>query len=276
MSKPLISTLKELMETGSIAFSKWPKREMEFLSHLELIGAISETPLPTGKRLEVRKIRLLESEIDSHLPGFNNELASNSRHEAVMAQKDAHRATTTYPGIGLRFLSDSGELSFNSKVVQRLVGTYSYLTILHSELEQWDINGRVVMLENIEPFLFSERVHPNHDIAIYYSGTIAEDLMIWLTKQDVEVTFCPDYDPVGMDQFRRISEHLDAELFIPDGLQKAFEKYSKRSTLEKSNNRAILSRLESSASLPDSISMVLDLIREFQGGLDQEVFYSTH
>ena len=226
---------------------------------------------------QLSNLKLLLSEIQSKYPSGLASLGGiESRHDAVLSQRDSHQATLTYPGFGVRILNNRGTVAFKSSPIATIPEMKSYHMILHQELENRSCSGRVVLIENLEPFLFAERVHDEHDVAIYYGGTIAEDLINWLKNQKVHITVAPDYDPVGMDQFERLRKHLEVALFLPDNIENAFEKYSKRSTLEKSNNRAVLSRLESKTTHSETTNIVLDLIKKNQGGLDQEVFYDTN
>ena len=56
---------------------------------------------------------------------------------------------------------------------QMTQGSMSYSSIIEQELSSWSVSGRIVLIENLEPFLHAEIVHADFDFAVYYAGTIS-------------------------------------------------------------------------------------------------------
>ena len=79
-----------------------------------------------------------------------------------------------------------------------------------------------------------------------------------------------DYDPVGLDEYRRLKERAPrATFYIPQNLEKHFKenKYLKPELMDKSS--ALLRRLAEARDA--DILAVIDLMRRYGGGVEQEV-----
>jgi len=269
----LILTLESLLEEQTIAYSKWPKREISFLDRQVMLGSLIIKQLPNGRRVLIANKEQLMDEILVRFPSFGSQEVPQTRHEAVLAVRDAHRSTTTYPTLGVRKLRSSGKISFKGNEIQMVHGSMSFSSIIEQELSSWSICGRIVLIENLEPFLHAEIVHADFDFAVYYAGTISSLVLKWLSTQNVEILMAPDYDPVGLSQFEKVRNAANSELWIPENIAEQFKTFHKKETLFKQNNRSILSTLLEKNDLDFDTVRILELISEFQGGLDQEIFY---
>lgn len=270
---PLIPTLELLLENDKIPYSKWPKSEISFLDRQVMLDSIYIEQLPNGRRISIANVDLLLKEIITKFPNFGSKMESQTRHEAVMAVRDAHQSVITYPTLAIRRIGPSGIIEFAGEQIELIRGSISYLSIIERELPVWLISGRVVLIENLEPFLYAQIVHTDYDFAIYYGGTLSENALGWLSNQKVELLMAPDYDPVGLSQFEKLRKTAESTLWIPSDIGEKFEKYHKKETLHLSNNRSILSKLLESDNLDTNTSRIIELIENHQGGLDQEVFY---
>jgi hypothetical protein len=270
---PLISILQLLLENQSIPHSKWPKREIEFLERQVMLGSLRVEELPNGRRILIENLERLKMEVASKFPTFGTGNRAYTRHEAVLAVRDAHLSSATYPALGIRRLRKSGKIHFEETEINLMQGTRSYLNLVENELASWSIMGKVVLIENLEPFIYAEIAHKDFDFALYYSGYLSANVVHWMSTQNVEVLVAPDYDPVGLTQFEKIRKVINSKLWIPDDIGLKFERFHKKETLSKQNNRSILLTLLQSIELDPQTQEVLELISLHQGGLDQEVFY---
>ena len=271
----LIPTLESLLEEQTIPYSRWPKREIGFLDRQVMLGSLIIKQLPNGRRVLIANKEQLINEILVRFPSFGSQETPQTRHEAVLAVRDAHQSTTTYPTLGVRRLRNSGKISFNGNEIQMVQGSMSYSSIIEQELSSWSVSGRIVLIENLEPFLHAEIVHADFDFAVYYAGTISSLVLEWLSTQNVEILMAPDYDPVGLSQFEKVRNAANSELWVPENIAEKFKTFHKKETLLKQNNRTTLGGLIKRTDLDSSTIKILKLIEINQGGLDQEIFYPT-
>lgn len=269
----LIPTLVSLLEEQTIAYSKWPKREIGFLERQVMLGSLIIKQLPNGRRVIIENKAQLMDEILARFPSFGSQDAPQTRHEAVLAVKDAHQSTTTYPSLGVRKLRNSGKILFEGNEVQVVQGSKSFSSIIEQEFSSWSVAGKIVLIENLEPFLHAEIVHTDYDFAVYYAGTISSDTLTWLSTQDVEILMAPDYDPVGLSQFEKVRRVTNTKLWVPGDIAEKFETYHNKETLLKQNNRAIMISLLELTDLDSSTLDIVELISKHQGCLHQEIFY---
>ncbi len=110
-------------------------------------------------------------------------------------------------------------------------GSMSFSSIVEQELSSWSICGRIVLIENLEPFLHAEIVHADFDFAVYYAGTISSLVLKWLSTQNVEILMAPDYDPVGLSQFEKVRNAANSELWIPEKYCGAVQDFSQERDL---------------------------------------------
>ena len=80
-----------------------------------------------------------------------------------------------------------GKISFKGNEIQMVQCSMSFSSIIEQELSSWSISGRIVLIENLEPFLHAEIVHADFDFAVYYAGTISSLVLEWLSTQNVEI-----------------------------------------------------------------------------------------
>jgi hypothetical protein len=269
----LISALQSLLDQQSIPYSKWPKREIEFLDRQVMLGSLGIEQLPNGRRVLIVNNALLMGEILVRFPNFGTQANPQTRHEAVLALKDAHQSNTTYPTLAVRRLCNSGTISFNGREVDVFEISKSFLSILESELTSWLLSGKIVLIENLEPFLHAELVHTDFDFAVYYAGTISSEVLAWISTQDVEILMAPDYDPVGLSQFEKVRSVANPRLWIPSDITEKFETYHNKDALLKQNNRAIMISLYERTDLDSCTLDIVELISKYQGCLHQEIFY---
>ena len=79
----------------------------------------------------------------------------------------------------------------------------SFSSIIEQELSSWSVSGRIVLIENLEPFLHAEIVHADFDFAVYYAGTISSLVLEWLSTQNVEILMAPTMIQLGCLNLKR-------------------------------------------------------------------------
>ena len=130
--------------------------------------------------------------------------------------------------------------------------------------------GRVATVENHEQFALYDWATNGFDVVILTSGRASNRLLEWFacdSMKGAQYTHFGDYDPVGLDEFARMYAKLGerVSLFVPDNLEALFA--HKRLKLVTDSGK-LLFRL-SALRHPD-IDLVIRLIREHGGGLEQE------
>ena len=107
-----------------------------------------------------------------------------------------------------------------------------------------------------------------------YDPYVNEKIISWIKESEMDVLFCPDYDPVGLDEYSKIKDSAPqrVRLFMPDSIEDDF-KYSTSELLDKKKNREVLSRLASYQPIDHDFGKVLSLIQQWNAGLMQEIYF---
>lgn len=141
-----------------------------------------------------------------------------------------------------------------------------------SESAGASFTGRVATVENHEFFATYDWQAEGFHVALLASGRASNRFISWLASdsmKDAQYTHFGDYDPVGLDEFARMYDKLGEriKLFIPDNIEDMFKSYRNKKLVTDSGR--LLLRL-STIHHPD-IDRVSSLIREYGGGVEQEV-----
>lgn len=131
--------------------------------------------------------------------------------------------------------------------------------------------GVVALIEGPEVFLDFERTDIKADIIILYNGRISCRMIEWLASPEMAKALflhCPDYDPVGLDEFARAKRALGdrVRLYIPENIEDLFA--ASRNVKIVEDNAAIKYRL--AAHHNNQIQQILRLIDRYGVGLEQE------
>ncbi len=149
-------------------------------------------------------------------------------------------------------------------------GVFAFLLYAQSP---YTLRGPCALVENPAVFTCIERLNVPIRLAIYGQGRASNRLLDWLagmTARDFTLLHLPDYDPVGLNEFGRLRAHLGkrAHLHLPSDLSIRFERFAKRSLLDKPKSRAVLANLRRSP--VSEIRQVLELIERYNAGLEHE------
>jgi len=158
-------------------------------------------------------------------------------------------------------------------------GIAAFRIDLESSLHTECSNPTVVLVENLESFMYIEKVIPCVDVAIWYSGNIDANLygiFKWDGFNKSKVLISPDYDKVGLNNYLSLRKALynslvSASLFIPNNLEELMISYSNKKLHTDQNFSDNLNKFVSFANTysDDKLMRVLQLMVKY-GGLEQE------
>ncbi|MBI1839755.1 MAG: hypothetical protein HYR88_02745 [Verrucomicrobia bacterium] len=98
-------------------------------------------------------------------------------------------------------------------------------------------------------------------------------MLDWLGRPDqseLALLHCPDYDPVGLNEFVRLRKRLGGRVTLhhPANLEELFTRYSKRALLFAPQSQAMLQNLRTVED--ETVRAVVALIDRHGAGLEQE------
>jgi hypothetical protein len=150
-------------------------------------------------------------------------------------------------------------------------GLFSFLL---RDAPKYTFEGSCAIVENPAVFARFEMLRLVVPLVIYGGGRVSNRLIEWLDgafDPDYEMFHLPDYDPVGMSEYQRLSVKLGGkiQLHVPPDLEERFERYSNPELLANPRSQAILAALrDSNTSIQASYPLML--IDRFNAGLEQE------
>ena len=269
------SKLRMLVASGSIPRSACSASLLTVLQPLLQAGVLQEERAAAGRRLVVCDTGTLSDFLRSRFPDTTTEEAALSRMIGVARYRNSKAFASDTPEMVLirawRDTSlDKGGCTCNAVNATAQYGVFSFLLRPGSD---YQLHGPCALVENPAVFVCFERLGLDVGLAIHGRGRASRQLITWLANQaarDFSLLHLPDYDPIGLDEFKRLRFHLKdrVRLHVPTDLENAFARFSKRSLLDRKHNRALLSRLRTSR-LPE-IQQVVALIDRHNGGLEQE------
>jgi len=275
----------DLLESGSVPLSRVSGAAQALLNPLRETGAITRDRSGGGWKLVLHNREALRAVLASQAPGFLEEVdpSLGPKGQAVARSRDAHAAKggdadlvllKARPGIHLKGPEgqhlDAGELT-------RSAGA---LAVVLDDRLGWSIDGAgsvaLVTVENCECFLRAENLGVQTDVWIYTQGRLTKRVLSWLhvlAQAGGTLTHFGDYDPVGIDEYRRLHEGWGdrVRLHIPGNLEALFKSRSNRKIMAKERNQDVFGRLVAmGGSLPEDAREVLRLIQAYGAGLEQE------
>ena len=274
MSLPKI--LKKILDDGYITGSKIPKSTKSSVDQLVAINALELNILKRGSRYSIGNQEIFQAEISARYPeglesvvNFDSE---SSRYLGVKSLKDAKLSRKKYPTVQV-FVKDSSKVIIDGKNAPEGIEEFS-LSVLVDSLCKWDVKGKIILIENQEPYLRSKSLFSEVSAIICYNGRINDKISEWICESKMDVIICPDYDPVGLDEYWKlkckIGDRLD--IFLPKSISDDF-KYATSELLDKGKNREVLLRLANTDSLDLPAQRILELIQKWNAGLMQEIYF---
>ena len=268
--------LKKILDDGYITGSKIPKSVQSSVDQLVAINALELNILKRGSRYSMGNEEIFRAEISVRYPeGLESVInfdSESSRYLGVKSQKDAKLSRKRYATVQV-FVMNPALVIVDDQSVPKGIERFS-LSVLVDSLSDWHVSGNVILVENQEPFLRSPLLFGGATMIICYNGRVNLKVSEWLCKSKVKVTICPDYDPVGLDEYWKLKSMLkdNLEIFLPDSITEDF-KYSTIDLLNKKKNREVLQRLANIQSLDEPGQKILSLIQKWNSGLMQEIYF---
>ncbi len=271
----LAKRLRDLLDEGSVPASSLSKRARRRLAGLFDAGILAEEPAGAGRRVVVRSRVGLENWIDGVYPhGLDGrDDTDGSRASGVANLRDSKRGGPV--GAALIHLRGFGEARLRcddeSLPVAELTRRYGAASLLVDEQCQWQLDGRICTVENLEMFLRVEDVVDGVEVAIFTHGRFSQQVIDWLAKRSsprATIIHAGDYDPVGLAEYLRLKDGLGerVELFVPPDLDERLHRYGNTELLRKS--RRLLSELRRSEDA--QVRRVVELMDEHGRALEQE------
>jgi len=281
----LASLLHQFLTTGEVVRSKISDRAKKDLVKLFDLGALREERRGGGWVVVVANQESLKRFVDRQFPSGlfgENDTSAGRRTQSLNRFGD----TKSMPGLDFEFvlLRAFGDAQVTTKISSRTIKvdapeitrqTGCVALTLQDTVDTTDLpflRGNVATVEGPELFYRFDWATVGVSIAILTYGRMSERMLNWVVSPmiDGELIHFGDYDPVGLDEYRRLKERAQrAAFYIPPNLENLFKenKFLKPELMDK--NSALLCRL---AETQDAdILTVIDLMQRYGGGVEQEV-----
>lgn len=282
---PLASLLHQLLTVGEVASSKITSRASQDLATLLDLGALREEKRGRGSVVVVANFdsvrRFAERQFPSGLFG-ENDTSEGRRTQSLNRFGD----TKSMPGLDFEFVilrafGDAQVVTtmLNNKVkidapeITRQTGCIAITLHDSSDLTELpQVRGNVATVEGPELFYRFDWASVDVSVVVLTNGRMSDRLLHWVTSSMIEgaLTHFGDYDPVGLDEYRRLKERAPRVTFyMPEDLESHFKenRFLKPDLMDKSSK--LLPRLVQSRDA--DILKVIDLMRRYGGGVEQEV-----
>ena len=279
MANALYRQLQRLLTGGSLPLSQLSGRTMRALQPLVDAEALVVRRRGAGMVLKVvdqSAVAALSERLFPHgdsVPSAADGTVLPPRTQAVLTLRDAKRSRSASgePVLLRAFVPATArcrEAELNITELTRLAGA---ACLVLDGSPQWVLAGRVALVENLEFFLNFERLGVAVDVVLYAGGRLSGRVLHWLASKQMghcRYLHCGDYDPVGLDEFRRLREILGqrVELYLPQNIDEIFRRYGKAALLK--DSVALLAKLRSSPIA--EISRIVQLMDDTGCGLEQE------
>ena len=275
MPDALARVTARLLARGAVPASQVSARTWRAWHSLREAGALIEERHGSGRIIRVYKPELLREWLLQHYPSHKDVTADTPvRAAAVATRRNAKRARRLEsepvlirawrPIIARR---EDTELNLMEHTRPTGVGC-----LLVEAERNWSFTARLALIENLEVFLYAERLLMDADLALYTGGRLSQRVLAWLAGSglaDCSYLHCGDYDPVGLDEYLRLKRAVGkrARLHVPDDLATLIATYGRPELLRDSTSVCRRLRGVSDPALQD----VLRLLDETGCGLEQEV-----
>lgn len=282
---PLANLLHQLLTTGEVVRSKISARASKELATLFDLGALCEERRGGGWVVVVANQDSVRRFADRQFPSglFGEGDTSEGRRTQSL---NRFGDTKSMPGLDFEFVllrafgdtqvtttMSNRKIKVDASEITRQTGCIA-LTLQdncdNSELPF--IQGNVATVEGPELFYRFDWSTVDVSVAILTNGRMSERMLNWVASPLIEggLTHFGDYDPVGLDEYRKLKERAPrASFHIPQNLEKHFKenRFLKPDLMNKSS--ALLPRLAETKDL--SILTVIDLMQRYGGGVEQEI-----
>ena len=279
----LARLLIRLFSDGSLPYSCISMQNRGKLQRLIDAGVLEVNRIGAGRQIVLKDREALESYARSEYPsGLDQAMAASgvsiSRGESVALLRDSKKTSRKVSeAILLRGFGNAALLSDRKQLpVAELTRIAGVAAIRLENTCKWGFSGKVAIVENQEIFFGFDTLRIDVDLIVYAGGRLSERIVGWLASPPMNtctIIHCGDYDPVGMDEYRRLGQACPGRvsLYIPENIEWLFAKFGNPDLLHK--NIAVLKRLRKE---PDQIiQRIVRLMDSFGAGLEQEILLAV-
>lgn len=281
----LASLLHQMLTNGEVVRSKISVRARKDLATLFDLGALREDKRGGGWAVVVANQESVQRFVDRKFPSglFGENDASEGRRTQSL---NRFGDTKSMRGLDFEFvlLRAFGDAEITTKVsncafkvnapeITMQTGCVA-LTLLDTDdiANLPHIRGNVATVEGPELFYRFDWAAVDISVAILTYGRMSERMLNWVASPRIEglLTHFGDYDPVGLDEYRKLKERAPrTSFYLPPDLENYFKEkiFLKPALMDKSS--VLLPRLAETKDA--SISTVIDLMQRYGGGVEQEV-----
>jgi hypothetical protein len=270
--------LQRMMNDGRAARSQFSARSLKDLQSLFDAGALSQIRRGGGFVVEVRDPETLASFYRKRYPSDGQDIGAPPRARAVGMLRNAKRVgRTDMEPLLVRAMNDRVCIRDGVQCDLRAATIQTGAACLVLESDRfWSLTARIAIVENLECFLYFERMGVTADIAVYASGRLSDLALQWLGSPELsqcQFIHCGDYDPVGLDEFLRVKKVVGnrVQLHIPAALRELVTTYGRPELLR--DSKPVLKRLRNT--LDPNVRKVIDILNETGCGLEQEALLIT-
>ena len=268
-----LAKVTKLLEEGTLASSNCRLHLLQALKPLLDARVLVEEISGCGRRLAVRNEAALRQFIQREFPDVEMGRDESSRASGVARFRDSKTFASNTPEIiSVKAWAEEALLKDGQPVgcvrASSEHGVFSFMLT-----KNYFLRGPCALVEN--PVVFAQFDRLNLPVGLVIrsgAGYVSQRLMDWLAANDTpdfSLLHLPDYDPVGLTEFTRLRARLGrrVSLHLPDDLAWRF-RFSKRSILEKGNNRDMLAKLRKTKLA--EVRRVVELIDLNNACLEQE------
>ncbi|WP_437656588.1 hypothetical protein [Sorangium sp. So ce1182] len=280
MSDPvdaLATRIERLLRERRLPRSALSPAMRERLRPLFDAGTLAEERTGAGGQVVVRDAesfaRFVRREYPSGIaPTIPDETPLRAR--SVLVSRDAKRAKRGGPvPVHLRALGADvrlrrGEDSLDISAWTRAAGAAGLVVEPQCE---WQFEGAVALVENLEVFLHVERIVGAIDLVLFAPGRLSGVVRDWLASPvmaKARYLHLGDYDPVGLDEYLKLKAVCASRvaLHVPPDIEERLRRFGKESLLL--DSAAVLDRLRRAAD--PEVSDVVRALDRYGRGLEQE------
>ncbi len=211
---------KELLDAGSISKSSIPKSIVNSSTFLNLLNSRILDRSKTG-----RGFRYFVTDNNEYNKFFKSRFPENviaySKSDNIKKFRNSKAKKVENPPVFL--LRGFKNVEINEEVIdlKRITKKFGVFSVIPKSVKC----ERICFVENLEAFLFAEKLIGHDFLLIHKYGRIGQNSIS--TFESSKFLVFVDYDFNGLDEFLRIKEVFPkAELFVPSNYDDLFNKYS--------------------------------------------------
>jgi hypothetical protein len=241
--------LRRLLSDSSLPGSACSNVLLRLLKPLLAGGVLAWEKMGAGERLVIRNRTAFMEFLSRQFPRIESEVKHlPPRVQGIARFRDSKRLRGTGDEIlCVRSWSDDALLHHGHPVgamdATAKHGVFSFMLGDGS----YSLTGRVATVENLTVFTHFERLKTGISLALYTNGRLSNRVLSWLVAQaskGLEVVHVGDYDPTGLDEYRRLRKACKAvTLFLWPNLPHLFDTYGNRSLLRLVKSQQLMQRL---------------------------------